>query len=280
MSIDVEDWFHLLELESTPEIEKWGALDSRVEKAFLKMLDEFSQADVRVTCFFLGWIAERFPHLVKEAFSRGHEIASHGFGHQLVYTQSRSEFAADIRRSKAALEDLTGTAVAGYRAPGFSVTEQTPWAFDEIAAAGFSYDSSVFPAKRGHGGIRDAEIRPHWVATTSGPLLELPMSVLPFLGLRLFVFGGGYLRLTPITVIDRLRRSVNRQGRPVIYYVHPREIDPAHPRLAMGPVRKFKSYVNLRSTLPKLRKLLRNQEFVSIRDWMAINGEQLVALPN
>jgi polysaccharide deacetylase family protein (PEP-CTERM system associated) len=271
MSIDVEDWFHLLELESTPDIGRWAALESRVERTFLKLLEEFDETGAKVTCFFLGWVAERFPELVRQAHSRGHEVASHGYGHQLVYTQSKEEFASDIRRSKAVLEDITGSEVSGYRAPGFSITEQTLWAFDEIASAGFKYDSSVFPAARGHGGIRDGNIAPYWVETGSGPLLELPMSVLPVLGQRLFVFGGGYLRLTPYRIIELLSRSVNRSGRPVIYYLHPREIDPGHPRLSMGRVRRFKSYVNMRSTMPKLRRLLRSQQLVPFREWLAEN---------
>lgn len=272
MSIDVEDWFHLLELESTPDIDRWSTLESRVERTFLKLLEEFDETGVKVTCFFLGWVAERFPDLVRRAHASGHEVASHGYGHQLVYTQSRDQFAADIRRSKAILEDIAGAKVSGYRAPGFSVTEDTSWAFDEIASAGFEYDSSVFPAARGHGGIRDGNISPYWVETESGPLLELPMSVLPVLGQRLFVFGGGYLRLTPYRIIDLLSRSVNRSGRPVIYYLHPREIDPGHPRLSMGLVRKFKSYVNMRSTMPKLRRLLRDQRLLPFREWLAENG--------
>jgi polysaccharide deacetylase family protein (PEP-CTERM system associated) len=271
MSIDVEDWFHLLELESTPDIGRWATLESRVERTFLTLLDEFDETNVKVTCFFLGWVAERFPELVRQAHSRGHEVASHGYGHQLVYTQSKEQFASDIRRSKATLEDIIGSEVSGYRAPGFSITKETIWAFDEIASAGFTYDSSVFPAARGHGGIRDGNIAPYWVETVAGPLLELPMSVLPLLGQRIFVFGGGYLRLTPYRIIELLSRSINRSGRPVIYYLHPREIDPGHPRLSMGRVRKFKSYVNMQSTMPKLRKLLRRQQLVPFREWLSEN---------
>lgn len=271
MSIDVEDWFHLLELESTPDIARWATLESRVERTFLTLLEEFDEAGVKVTCFFLGWVAERFPDLVRQAHSRGHEVASHGYGHQLVYTQSREQFASDIRRSKDSLEDIVCAEVSGYRAPGFSITRNTLWAFDEIASAGFKYDSSVFPAARGHGGIRDGNITPYWIETEAGPLMELPMSVLPVLGKRIFVFGGGYLRLAPYRLIELLGRSINRSGRPVIFYLHPREIDPGHPRLPMGLVRKFKSYVNMQSTRPKLRRLLRSQNLVPVREWLAEN---------
>lgn len=271
LSVDVEDWFHLLELDLAPDIDQWEKLESRVERNFLALLDEFDQTSTKVTCFFLGWVAERFPDLVSEAFRRGHEIASHGYGHQLVYTQTKEEFASDIRRSKATLENIIGTEIVGYRAPGFSVTSNTPWAFAEIAAAGFTYDSSVFPAARGHGGIRDGNVSPYRIETESGPLLEMPISIASLFGQRICVFGGGYLRLTPYRLIKWLSRAVNDEGRPVIYYLHPREIDPGHPRIAMGLMRRFKSYVNMHSTKPKLRKLLRSQEMLPIRDWLTAN---------
>jgi len=271
LSIDVEDWFHILEVESTPAVQKWDTLESRVERNFLDLLDEFDDAEASVSCFFLGWVAERYPHLVREASARGHEVASHGYAHQLVYCQSPAEFSDDIKRSKDLLEDILGTPVLGYRAPGFSITGDTSWAFDEIAAAGFKYDSSVFPARRSHGGMEGGELAPYWMETNAGPLLEIPISVIPVFGQRLCAFGGGYLRLAPYSLIDRLSHAVNKSGRPVIYYLHPREIDPDHPRIDMGMLRRFKSYVNLRSTRPKLRRLLRDQDLVTFRDWIERN---------
>lgn len=271
LTIDVEDWFHILEVESAPAVQEWDTLESRVERNFLSLLDEIDDAQASVTCFFLGWVAERYPHLVREASARGHEVASHGYAHQLVYCQSPAEFSEDIKRSKEILEDILGAPVLGYRAPGFSITRDTSWAFDEIAAAGFKYDSSVFPARRGHGGMEGGELAPYWVETNAGPLLEIPISVIPVLGQRICAFGGGYLRLAPYPLIDRLSRAVNKSGRPVIYYLHPREIDPGHPRIDMGMLRRFKSYVNLRSTLPKLRRLLRDQDLVTFRDWIERN---------
>ena len=272
LSIDVEDWFHILEVESAPAAQQWDTLESRVERNFLSLLDEIDDAQASVTCFFLGWVAERYPHLVREASARGHEVASHGYAHQLVYCQSPAEFSEDIKRSKEILEDILGAPVLGYRAPGFSITRDTSWAFDEIAAAGFKYDSSVFPARRGHGGMEGGELAPYWVETNAGPLFEIPVSVIPVLGQRICAFGGGYLRLAPYPLIDRLSRAVNKSGRPVIYYLHPREIDPGHPRIDMGMLRRFKSYVNLRSTLPKLRRLLRDQDLVTFRDWIEQNA--------
>lgn len=255
LSIDVEEWFHILDVPSTPPLAEWDALPSRVEASFRTMLDLFAEKRVRATLFFLAWVAERHPHLVREAQAGGHEIASHGHAHQLVYTQDRAAFTADIRRAKDILEQIAGTAVQGYRAPGFSVTERTPWFFDAVAEAGHTYDSSVFPGERGHGGLPGALPVPHVVATAHGDLVEFPISLASFLGKRLYFFGGGYLRFFPYPLVRRKAMEVLGEGRPVVVYLHPREVDPAHPRLAMGAKRRFMTYYNLRSTLPKLRRL-------------------------
>ena len=268
LTIDVEDWFHILDLQSTPDVTAWGQLENRLRTNFLRLLDECDEAGVRSTCFFLGWVAENSPDLVREAAARGHEIASHSYAHQLVYTQTRREFAEDLRRSKMLLEDVSGAEVIGYRAPGFSITEETPWAFEEILAAGYSYDSSIFPTRRGHGGLPGAQVTPHLVRTESGDLVEMPITVARLAGQRLCLFGGGYLRLTPYNLMCKLARQVNEEGRPVIYFVHPREIDPEHPRLSMGPLRAFKAYVNLHTTMPKLRRLLSENTLLPMRDWI------------
>ena len=191
-SVDVEDWFHILDVPGLPGMNEWASLPSRVEKNFSKLLDLFSEGNVRVTCFFLGWIAERFPHLVKEAAARGHEIASHGYGHHLVYEQSREGFYDDVRHARLLLEDITGGPVVGYRAPGFSTTDETPWFFDALAEAGYQYDSSVFPAPRSHGGMPEGRRDPHRV---NDALLEFPISVAEMMGQPVCFFGGGYLRL-------------------------------------------------------------------------------------
>jgi polysaccharide deacetylase family protein (PEP-CTERM system associated) len=255
-SVDVEDWFHILDVPSAPPLSEWNRLPSRVEKNFGKLLDLFSECNVQVTCFTLAWVAERFPHLVREAVARGHEIASHGYGHRLVYQQSRQEFYEDVRRARLLLEDVAGVPVQGYRAPGFSTTAETPWFFDALAEAGYQYDSSVFPAVRGHGGMRDARRDPY-VVEESG-IVEVPVSVTEFAGLTTCFFGGGYLRLFPYWLIKSKVNEVLAEGRPVVFYIHPREIDPQHPRLPMGASRRFRSYVNLKSTERKVRSLLRD----------------------
>ncbi|HZP23048.1 MAG TPA: XrtA system polysaccharide deacetylase [Terriglobales bacterium] len=255
-SVDVEDWFHILDIPGAPTLAEWDRLPSRVEKNFIRLLDLFSEYRVQVTCFVLGWVGERFPHLVKEAVARGHEIASHGYAHRLVYEQSREEFFADVHKARLLLEDVAGAPVAGYRAPGFSTTDETPWFFEVLAEAGYQYDSSLFPAHRSHGGIPQGRRDPYRV--NGDGILELPITVADFMGRGMCFFGGGYLRFFPYWLICKKAKEVVAEGRPVVFYIHPREIDPGHPRLPMKSTRAFKSYVNLAGTEAKLRSILRD----------------------
>jgi polysaccharide deacetylase family protein (PEP-CTERM system associated) len=276
-SVDVEDWFHLLDLPTAPEIASWASLPSRVEANFNRLLDLFSDQDCQVTCFFLGWIAERFPHLVREAVARGHEIASHGYAHQLAYTMTPRAFRADVIRSRLLLEDISGTSVLGYRAPGFSSTEQIPWFFSEVAAAGYLYDSSVFPAQHGHGGNPNSDLGPHIVEDEM--LIELPASVAELGPTRMCFFGGGYLRLFPYSMINRMGNRVIEDGRPLIFYIHPREIDPEHPRMAMSSLRRFKSYVNLHTTEQKIRNIIRDFPVTTCRNFLFESDFELPSKP-
>ncbi len=271
VSIDVEDWFHILDLKSGPSLEEWSRLPSRVERNFLRMLEILGERSVKASCFFLGWVAERFPNLVKEAAAQGHEIASHGYAHRLIYTMTRDEFIEDARRTRTLLEDLSGDAVAGYRSAGFSVTRDTAWFFDALVDAGYRYDSSVFPAPRGHGGMKNGTRRPYRI----GSLVEFPITVAEFLGRPMCFFGGGYLRLFPYSLIRRKAHEVLRENRPVVFYVHPREIDPDHPRLEMPPARRFKSYVNLRTTEPKLRSILAEFPLTTFAGYLSAHAGQL-----
>ena len=263
-TIDVEDWFHILETKGTPDLPAWDALPSRVEKNLRALLELLDACNVKATLFTLGWVAQHFPRLMREAADRGHEVASHGYAHQVVHGLSAAQFRDDIRRAKAALEDATGRPVRGYRAPGFSITRETPWAFDEIVAAGYSFDSSVFPAPHGHGGMPDVSRHPWVVRSASGPLVEFPISVAATpLGPQCF-FGGGYLRLFPLGLVMRMAEQVRKDGRSVIWYIHPREIDPDHPRLHMPLRRRFRSYVNLRGTPAKLKAILASGNFATM----------------
>lgn len=273
-SVDVEDWFHILDVPGTPGIAEWPSFPSRVEKNFTKLLDLFDDQKVKVTCFFLGWIGERFPDLVRDAAKRGHEVASHGFAHRLVYQQNRDEFFEDVRRARLLLEDIVGMPVIGYRAPGFSTTDDTPWFFDSLAEAGYKYDSSLFPALREHGGMRAARRGPHRVGQDDS-LVEMPITVADLFGRPMCFFGGGYLRLFPYWLIHRQALKVLAEGRPVVFYIHPREIDPSHPRLPMNRKRRFKSYVNLDSTEAKIRRILGEFPVTTFRN--AINSKQGLA---
>jgi polysaccharide deacetylase family protein (PEP-CTERM system associated) len=265
-SVDVEDWFHILDVPAVPEMASWSALPSRVEANFLRLLDVFSEQGRQVTCFFVGWIAEHFPQLVREAVARGHEIASHGYAHRLAYSMTRTEFHADALRSRLLLEDISGTRVMGYRAPGFSSTAAIPWFFAELSACGYLYDSSVFPARHGHGGNPNSPLRPHFVPGEA--LIEIPPSVAELGPVRMCFFGGGYLRLFPYRVIRHMARRVMASGAPLIFYVHPREIDTQHPRIPMPRWRRFKCYVNLRTAEKKIRQIVRDFPVTTCRDFL------------
>jgi len=266
-SIDVEDWYHILDLPATPEIAQWDSLPSRVESNFAKLLAILEEGKAKATCFFIGWIAQKYPHLVREAARQGHEIASHGYAHRLAYQMTSQQFLEDCVRSKKVIEEICGQPVWGYRASGFSLTKDTPWFFDRLIEAGYRYDSSLFPASRGHGGLVNGRYAPYRLE--SADFVEFPASVERVLGRPICFFGGGYLRLFPYSVIKTMTRRVLRQERPAIFYVHPREIDLGSPRLKMGLGRRFKSYVNISTTEAKIKKVLSDFEMITFREYLA-----------
>ncbi|MGH6903085.1 MAG: XrtA system polysaccharide deacetylase [Geminicoccaceae bacterium] len=282
LSVDVEDWFHILDLDTAPSLSAWASLPSRVEHNLHRILDLLSDHGTTATMFFLGWIAERYPQLVRAARARGHAIASHGYSHRLVYTMTPKEFAEDAHRARAILQDVSGDPVWGYRAPGFSVTARTPWFFQCLAEAGHTYDCSIFPARRPHGGLSTAERAPHIAfrpVEGGRPLIEVPMSVAPVLGLRVCFFGGGYMRLAPSWLIQTMARRVFAEGMPVMFYLHPRDIDPEQPRLPMSPLRRFRCYANLGTTYAKLESLLRTFPLVSVEEYLAPSDSAASRLP-
>ncbi len=274
-SVDVEDWFHILDSPAAPDISDWDSLPSRVEANFFKLLDIFEENGVSTTCFFLGWVAQKRPLLVKEASARGHEIASHGYSHMLAYTMNPDEFLRDAKHSKDILEDTLGHEIQGYRAAGFSVTDRTPWFFDKLLEAGYRYDSSVFPGPRGHGGLNSHLLAPFRVSADSRSLVEFPISVRRVLGKPVCFFGGGYLRFFPYCVIERSTLRVLNEGRPVNFYVHPREIDPHHPRLRMNLARMFLCYVNLGTTESKIRRLLSRFKFTTFAEYTRLHQDKI-----
>ena len=265
-TLDVEDWFHILDLPSTPPLEQWGGLQSDVEGNTRRMLAIFRQHEVKCTLFFLAWVVERWPHLVREAVADGHEIASHGYAHELVYTISEQRFFDDIRKAKDIIEKAGGVEVKGYRCPGFSVTVETPWFFDRVREAGYVYDSSVFPGSRGHGGLPSAKPVPHVLATKHGDLAEFPISLARTLGRPMYFFGGGYLRFFPYWLVRRKVEEVLAEQRPVVFYLHPREIDPDQPRLPMSAKRNFMTYVGLATTGSKMHRLFNDFRFTTFAE--------------
>jgi len=274
ITIDVEDWFHILDSSGAPTIDTWDSFDSRVDIGMNLFLDLLAKYSVRATLFWLGWMAERNKDLVKRCLAEGHEVASHGYGHVLAYQVGHKVFSEDIARGKRVLEDILEQEVKGFRAPGFGITQDTPWAFDEIKAAGYTYDSSVFPTSRGHGGIRRFAPEPQIVETAHGSLFEIPQSVVEIGGKRMSLFGGGYLRMFPKWMIRIGISHLQKHERPLVIYVHPREVDPGHPRLPLGLKRSFKSYHNLKSTLPKLEWLCQDYEFVPMCELVEKTFEQ------
>lgn len=269
LTVDVEDWFHILDNEATASLENWRNFPSRVEAQTIRLLDLFDQYSCRATFFVLGFIAREHPQLVLEISRRGHEIATHGDMHQLVYRQRPDDFEADLIRS---LEAITATGAGtptAYRAPGFSITLDELWSFDILLRNGIETDASLFPAARAHGGISSfACSEPCVVETSDGfRLRSFPMSVAQ-IGSTPFVFsGGGYFRLAPALILHQL---FARQ-KYVMTYFHPRDFDPDQPMVpGLTPIRKFKSYAGLRGAFKKLESLLNAFEFMSLGQAEAI----------
>jgi len=268
LTIDVEEWFHILDDPAVPASSSWDKLEARLPRNMDRLLAILDEHRVKATMFWLGWAARKYPEVVRRCVDDGHEVASHGCAHVLAYDAGRARFREDICRGKKVIEDIIGTEVTGFRAAGFGTTTATPWIFDEIREAGFLYDSSVFPAKRGHGGIEDFRVEPHALDTAHGVLWEIPQSVVEIVGQRVSFFGGGYLRLAPVFLIKWGIAYLQKAGLPLVIYVHPREVDPKHPRLPLRLHRRFKSYVNLGSTVPKLHWLCENYKFQLMRDFV------------
>lgn len=264
LTCELEDWFHILGTNGPPPQDRWSSLSLRAEASVRRMLDLFAANGVKATFFCLGWMAERMPKLVRDCLQAGHEIGSHGYGHVLAYDVGPNAFREDLEHARKILEDITGEPINGFRCPGFSVTDENRWVFEVVAETGHTYDASVFPAHHGHGGLRDTPVGPHLVHTASGSLVEFPVSTVPFLRRRVCMFGGGYLRLYPLLAIRQGIRRLHSHGLPLIIYVHPREIDPEHPRLPLKLHRRFKCYVNLRTTLRKLTWLCENVAFTTM----------------
>lgn len=258
MTVDVEDYFQVQAFAACIDRSSWDAIPRRVEANMERILEQFDRAGVQATFFTLGWIAERHPALVRQIVAAGHELASHGYGHQLVHDLSPDQFRADIVRAKAVLEDLGAVAVTGYRAPTFSIGPRNPWAFDVIEETGHRYSSSIYPVRHDLYGVPDAPRFPHRAG--SGALVEVPMTTLQLGRRNMPIAGGGYFRLMPYTVYRAALRRFNGSERAAgVFYFHPWEIDARQPRImAASRLSRFRHYVNIASVPRRLERLLRD----------------------
>jgi polysaccharide deacetylase family protein (PEP-CTERM system associated) len=257
LTVDVEDYFQVSALAPHFARADWDRIPCRVERNVERILELLAESGSRGTFFTLGWIAERYPGLVRRIVAGGHELASHGYAHLRIHEQTCDEFTRDIRRSKALLEDLAGIEVKGYRAPSFSVGKKTLWAFDCIAQAGYRYSSSVYPIRHDLYGMPEAPRFPYW---PSEALLEIPVTTATLLNRNVPAGGGGYFRLLPYFLSRALIRRVNQTERqPSVFYFHPWEIDPGQPRVPGTRLKtRFRHYLNLSRTEARLQRLLRD----------------------
>jgi polysaccharide deacetylase family protein (PEP-CTERM system associated) len=271
LTVDVEDYFHVIALSKVIRREQWDTMPYRAEANTHRLLQLFEQRKVKATFFVLGWVAKRSPQLVRDILAAGHEIASHGMSHKLVFNQTRDEFFAETRDSKALLEDITGVRIDGYRASTYSITRQSLWALDVLCELGFTYDSSIFPIRHDVYGIPDAPVRPSRITAPSGSrLIEFPMSTAQYGPLRIPVSGGGYFRLLPYALTRSALRKLNgAEQRPFVFYLHPWEIDPGQPRIAASWFSRFRHYNNLDQCEARLGRLLQDFSFAPMRQVLA-----------
>jgi polysaccharide deacetylase family protein (PEP-CTERM system associated) len=257
LTIDVEEWFHVSLFRKKIRREEWDGLKSTVVGNTCRVLNILAEKRVKATFFVLGWVAERYPEIVIAIQERGHEIGSHTYSHQIIYEQSRQEFAADVQRSMAILENLTGKRVDSFRAPSYSITRSSLWAWEMLSDLGIKYDSSIFPVKHDLYGIPDAPRFPfHIDLQGRSPLVEFPLSTIRVGDKNIPMAGGGYLRLYPLWFIRGSIKRINQEGRPAIIYLHPWELDPDLPRLKIGLFKTLRHYGNLGLTEERLRRLL------------------------
>lgn len=273
LSIDVEDWFQVSDFEEKVQFAAWDQYESRIVSNTRRLLTLLAKYNVRATFFILTWNAEQLPELVREIDMAGHEIATHGYAHRLIYTQTRQEFRQDLARSLEILEEITGKKVLGYRAPSFSITKDSLWALDILLELGLRYDSSIFPVRDRLYGIPNSERFPFVVRQNeSCALIEFPLSTVRVGRWNLPLGGGAYLRLLPYEFFRWGIQRLNHEGRPAILYLHPWEIDPDQPRLAVRGKRGYSShYLSLEKTEQKLTRLLQDFSFAPVREVLALS---------
>ena len=255
LTIDVEDYFQVSAFAPYIRRDEWGSRECRIERNVNRILDMLAGRDTKATFFTLGWVAERYPQIVRRIVTEGHELASHGYGHERASDLSEAAFTDDVTRAKKLLEDIAGVPVLGYRAPSFSIGTGNLWAFDVLARAGHRYSSSIYPIQHDHYGMPDS---PRFAYRLGNGMLEIPVTTLRLGKRNLPSSGGGYFRLLPYAVSRWMLRRVNRQDREsAVFYFHPWEIDPGQPRVAgIDAKTRFRHYVNIQRTEPRLHSLL------------------------
>jgi polysaccharide deacetylase family protein (PEP-CTERM system associated) len=282
LTVDVEDYFQVAAFSGVLSRADWDSAESRVERNTHALLELFAEFDRKATFFVLGWVAERHPDLIRKIQAQGHEIASHGYSHELIYNQTPAEFRAETERARKLLQDITQGPVLGYRAASYSITRESLWALEILAEVGFEYDSSIFPIRHDRYGLPGAPTEPHRALLPSGrTLVEFPISTVRVGPLRLPVSGGGYFRLYPYAVSRMLaERKLRRSGRPFVFYLHPWEIDPDQPRIRAGALSRFRHYNNLDRCELRLRRLLADFEFSTMTESLAaLTARDPAALP-
>jgi polysaccharide deacetylase family protein (PEP-CTERM system associated) len=274
-TVDVEDYYHVTGFERHIARDSWDSHASRVEQSTQRILEIMAQHNVRGTFFILGWIAQKFPRLVRDIQAAGHELGSHSFWHRLVYNLTPDEFRRDVQDSKAAIEDACGTVVTCYRAPSFSITRKSLWALDILCEEGFTVDASIFPTRHDRYGIPEAKTEIHRWTSASGSIITYPSTVVSLMGWNVPAGGGGYFRLYPWLFTRMLLKKVQRTGRPIMFYVHPWEVDADQPRFSFGSRgTRFRHYVNLDQTSRKLASLLQTFPFGNMSEAIAAYAKQ------
>jgi len=267
MTVDVEDYFHVAAFNKVINPDEWEKWPCRVEANTNKLLQLFADSNIKITFFILGWVAERYPELVKAIHAQGHEIASHGYSHQLIYKQDQNVFREETAKSKRILEDLAQVQITGYRAASYSITRKSLWALDTLAELGFTWDSSIFPTRHDNYGIPGSPEEPYRIVTTSGKILtEFPLTTAKVFGQSVPAAGGGYFRQYPYALSRWLfERASNNQTKPQIFYLHPWEIDPDQPRVPNASwFSNFRHYTNLSRCLPRLERMIDDFQFGTI----------------
>lgn len=270
LTIDVEDYYMVSAFADRVRFDAWQSFESRVDRSTRMLLDALARRGVKATFFVLGWVAEQCPQLVKDIHAAGHELASHGYNHRLIYDQTPGEFREDVRKTKRILEDLAGCRVLGFRATSYSVIRETLWALDILLEEGYAYDSSIFPVHHDRYGIPEAPRFPHVIERTAGRITEFPPTTSRVFGQNVPVAGGGYLRLFPLAVTKAAIRRINtRERQSAIVYLHPWEIDEGQPRMQGSLLSRTRHYLNLSSTMPKLEGLLETFAFQPLSHFFA-----------